>query len=87
MDELEPGQEYYNRQADSRGGCSGTRGKLRKFAKKNPDHPAVRHWVETNSWRSPDAATLFCLIDLIKTMIISAVGDALKSIRHVYGLK
>ena len=69
MDELEPDQDYYERQQDSRGGCSGTRGKLRKFAKKEPDHPAVNHWVETKQWEPPNAASLHALIELIKTMI------------------
>ena len=69
MDEREPGQNYHERQADSRGGCSGTRGKLRKFANKNPNHPGVAHWVETKDWQPPSKASLVALIDLIKTFI------------------
>ena len=50
MDEQEPGKNYYDRQKDSRGECSGTRAKLRKFAKLNPQHPAVHNYIETKSW-------------------------------------
>ena len=72
MDELEPdvkaktGETYFARQADNRGGCSITRGKLRKLARAHPDHPAVRHWMETSKWQPPDAATLRAMMDLIK---------------------
>ena len=69
MDELEPDEHYYARQADSRGECSRTRRKLRKFAKQNPGHPATEHWIETNKWQPPDEKTLNALIELIKTMI------------------
>jgi hypothetical protein len=72
MDTLEPGQDYYERQQDNRGGCSGTRGKLRKFAKKeeNENHPATRHYLATNNWQPPDVETLLALFDLLKTKII-----------------
>jgi len=66
---IHPGQDYFERQADSRNGCSKTRGKLRKFAKKNPDHPAVKHWIATSKWQPPDKATLHAMMELIKTMI------------------
>lgn len=69
MDKLEPDQGHYQLQADSRGECSGTRGKLRRFARKNPDHPAIRHWVATRKWQPPDTESLFALMELIKTMI------------------
>lgn len=69
MDKLEPDQGYFDRQADSRGGCSGTRGKLRKFARKNPGHAAVRHWVETSSWQPPNETAFRALVELLKTMI------------------
>jgi len=69
MDELEPDEDYYRRQADNRGECSKIRKKLRKFAKKNPSHPAIKYYVETKDWQPPDEATLNALIDLIKTMI------------------
>jgi hypothetical protein len=58
MDEQEPDQGYYERQQDNRGGCSGIRGKIRKYAKKNPSHPAVKHWIETKRWEPPDAVSL-----------------------------
>jgi hypothetical protein len=72
MDTLEPGQDYYDGQQDNRGGCSGTRGKLRKFAKKeeNENHPATRHYLATNNWQPPDVETLLALFDLLKTKII-----------------
>jgi len=69
MDELEPDQGYFDRQADNRGGCSGTRGKLRAFARKNPGHAAVEHWVETGSWQPPNETTFHVLAELLKTMI------------------
>jgi len=73
MDEMEPevaimtGKGYFEKQADNRGGCSKTRGKLRKLARAHPDHPAVRHWMETGKWQPPNAATLRAMMDLIKT--------------------
>lgn len=69
MDEIEPDEDYFERQADNRGGCSGTRSKLRKFANKNNDHPAVRHWVVTRNWGPPDEETCLAMMDLLKTMI------------------
>jgi|AntRauTorckE5430_2_1112549.scaffolds.fasta_scaffold17970_1 chitodextrinase len=69
MDDLEPNARYYTRQQDTRGECSKTRGKLRKFAKANPDHPAIAHWVLTKNWQPPDQVALDHLIALIKTMI------------------
>lgn len=69
MDTIEPGANYHRLQQDSRGGCSGTRGKLRKFARKKPEHPAVRHWIETSNWAPPNKETLNAMIDLLKTMI------------------
>ena len=41
MDRVEPGKHYFDKQKDSRDGCSKTRKKLRTFADKNPTHPAV----------------------------------------------
>lgn len=69
MDQVEPDKNYYERQEDSRGQASKTRGKVRKFARENPDHPAVRHWIQTSKWQPPDQESLFALMDLIKTMI------------------
>lgn len=69
MDELEPNARYFTRQQDTRGECSKTRGKLRKFARANPDHPAIAHWVQTKNWQPPDQVSLNHLIALIKTMI------------------
>jgi len=63
MDELEPEEHYCRRST------SGIRGKLRDFARKNQDHPAVKHWIETKKWQPPDHETLRALMDLIKTMI------------------
>jgi hypothetical protein len=69
MDRIEPGNNYFKRQQDSRAGCSGTRGKLRKFARRNPSHPAVVHWVEREKWEPPDPKSLMALMELIKKMI------------------
>ena len=69
MDELEPDKNYYERQADARNKCSKTQKKLRDFANKNPDHEAIRHWVDTKKWQPPDEETLTALMELIKTMI------------------
>jgi len=69
MDRLEPGQNYYKRQQDTRGGCSGTRGKLVKYAKTYPEDPAILHWVQTKKWGPPTQEALDNLIALIKTGI------------------
>ena len=69
MDFLEPSQEYFKRQEDSRGGCSGTRGKVRKMAKKDPNHPAVAHWTKTKNWKPPDEKTLDEIIKVLKSII------------------
>ena len=69
MDRLEPGKRYFERQKDSRDGCSKTRKKLRDFANKRPDHPGVRFWVASNSWAPPDVASLEAVMSLLKTMI------------------
>jgi hypothetical protein len=69
MDHLEPDQGYFERQADSRDGCSKTRSKLRIFANKNPTHPAVSHWKRSGSWTPPNKATLDSMIQLLKEMI------------------
>jgi hypothetical protein len=69
MDHLEPDQGYFERQADSRDGCSKTRSKLRIFANKNPNHPAVSHWKTSGSWTPPNKATLDSMIQLLKEMI------------------
>ena len=69
LDKLEPGKKYFERQADSRDECSKLRGKLRKFARANPKHPAVTHWVKTRNWEPPDRKTLAALMDLVKEMI------------------
>lgn len=73
MDELledhgQAPQHYYCRQEDSRKGCSNSRGKLRKFAKANPDHPAVAHWIQTNQWEPPNQQARDLMI-LIRDMI------------------
>ena len=75
MDELEPTKKYYARQKDTRNECSKTRKKMRDFARTNPTHPAVAHWVESGKvqkigdWQPPDQETLNHMIALIKTMI------------------
>jgi hypothetical protein len=69
MDKLEPQQNYFKRQQDSRGECSKTRGKLRKFARAKPNHYAVAHWVKSKKWQPPNQETLDHMITLIKTMI------------------
>lgn len=44
LTKVEPGRNYFDRQADARGECSGMRGKLRKFtraeANKNQKPPS-----------------------------------------------
>jgi hypothetical protein len=69
MDVLEPGKHYHQRQQDSRGECSRTRVKLRKFGRSHPDHPAISFWIRTGSWTPPDEAALGATIRLLKTMI------------------
>ncbi|CAB9514421.1 expressed unknown protein [Seminavis robusta] len=69
MDQLEPGMNYYERQADNRGECSKIRKKLRDFAQKEPDHPGIAHWVETKKWKPPNLESLRALIELLKTKI------------------
>ena len=69
MDRLEPDQGYFERQADSRDGCSKTRRKLRIFADKNMTHPAVSHRKRSGSWTPPNKATLDSMIQLLKEMI------------------
>lgn len=68
MDRLEPGKHYFDRQKDSRGGCSKTRKKLRTFAEKNPSHQAVAHWVATSSWVPPNEGSLHAIVVLLKTL-------------------
>jgi len=69
MDRLELGKSYYARQQSTGGGCSDIRGKLRAYAKKYPEDPAVAHWVRTKKWQPPNAASLKALIYLLKSMI------------------
>ena len=69
MDELEPTKKYFERQKDSRNGCSKTRKKLRKFADENPGHPAVVHYKETNKWQPPNECALHEIIGLLKQII------------------
>ena len=69
MDHLEPGKRYFDRQKDSRDGCSKTRKKLRVHAGKHPEDPAVCFWVQTGSWRPPNAEALAAIVALLKTMI------------------
>ena len=69
MDVLEPGHFWYDRQKDTRGECSKTRAKLRKFARANPDHPAIAHWCITKKWAPPNVEVLYLMIQLMKEMI------------------
>jgi hypothetical protein len=69
MDNMEPGRYYFDRQKDSRNGCSKTRKKLREYARKHEKDPAVKHWVETGKWEPPTEAALHALMDLIKTFV------------------
>ena len=71
MDKLEPSQGYFDRQKDSKGGCSGTRGKLRKLAKRDPSLPGIAHWEKTGKWAPPDQSTLDALIALLKKEVFS----------------
>ena len=66
---IEPGKGYFARQADSRGGCSKTRKKLRAHAGKYPTDPAVSFWVKTDSWEPPDKAHLDAVMALLKKLI------------------
>ena len=61
---IDPG--FYERQQDNRGECSSTRGKLRKFAKKEPTHLSIRHWVETKNWEPPSEEAFFALVDKVQ---------------------
>ena len=69
MDSIEPGAQYFERQADTRNGCSKTRKKLRAFADKHPSHPAVSFWVATDKWEPPSEFALAEIVKLLKTMI------------------
>ena len=69
MDTLQPGCRYYTRQKDSRGECSGLRGKLRKYARANKDKLGVAHWVETKNWEPPSNEALSALMVLSRDMI------------------
>ena len=71
MDEQEPGNNCYDRQKDSRGECSGTRAKLRKFAKLNPQHPAVHNYIETKSWAIKDEPQLSAMVNLVEAKQLS----------------
>jgi len=76
MDERAPLARYYERQADSAGGCSRTRSKLRAHAKLHPNDPAVAFWVAAGGgggrvvpWMPPDAHSLEALVNLLKQII------------------
>ena len=49
--------------------CSKTRKKLRVFARKNPNNPAVKHWIKTEKWEPPDEDSLITLIGILKKII------------------
>ena len=72
LDKSEPHEDWYQRQMDNRGECSSLRGKLRKFARANPGHPATTHWEETGKWEPPNEEVLFALMDLIKSIIVKS---------------
>jgi hypothetical protein len=61
---------YFVSQQDSREGCSKTRKKLRDYARKNPQDPAISHYVRNNKWNPPDQATLDLMVNLLKRMIV-----------------
>ena len=69
MDKLEPGEYYYDRQKDRRGGCSNTRGKLRNWANLNPTNIAVMHYVETRKWQPPNEEVLLAMVNELKNLI------------------
>ena len=68
MDAREPGANYHTRQADSRGGVSTTRGKLRTWARANPALPGA-YFALTGSWAPPDDEALEAIIVKIKEII------------------
>ena len=70
MDKLEPKKNYFDRQKDLKGRCSRTRGKLIKWAKMNPNDPAVAHYTETKEWAPPNQDVLDDMVALLKTLII-----------------
>jgi hypothetical protein len=76
MDEIEPNKNYFARQTSPRGTVT----KLRYFAFRNPDHPAVRHYMKNinirslkvpERWHPPNRESLYALMELIKFIIKS----------------
>lgn len=74
MDKIYPAKpgyhSFYVSQQDSRAGCSKTRKKLRDFARKYPQDPAISHYVLDGKWDPPNQATLDLMVNLLKTMIV-----------------
>jgi len=81
MDQLEPSENYYDRQKDTKGGSSKTRGKLRNFAKSYPTNLAVMHWVETGKWQPPNEEVLAALMEVLKNIINKMKVTTLRSMR------
>ena len=60
------GKKYLEKQADSRGGCSKTRNKLRKYAEENHGHSAVIFYQQTSKWHPRNEEELNAIVSLLK---------------------